>query len=197
MDGLDNGIFIVVDGIDGAGKTTQVQILGDALEAAGESVIRSKEPTNGEWGKKLRASAANGRMSLEDELRAFVEDRKEHVVTLIRPALDAGKVVILDRYFYSTIAYQGSRGADVRSIEGDMRSLFPAPDVAFLLDADPVITLHRVENGRGDTPNHFERLDLLQDVRKVFLELAHNDPICGLWMLPRALKRCSRQSLKC
>jgi dTMP kinase len=116
-------------------------------------------------------------MSLEDELRAFVEDRKEHVVTLIRPALDAGKVVILDRYFYSTIAYQGSRGADVRSIEGDMRSLFPAPDVAFLLDADPVITLHRVENGRGDTPNHFERLDLLQDVRKVFLELAHNDPI--------------------
>src|SRR4051794_35061604 len=126
MDGGSTGIFIVVDGIDGAGKTTQVQLIGDALEAAGEVVVRSKEPTNGPWGQKLRASAANGRLPLDAELRAFVEDRKEHVASVIRPAMDDGKIVIVDRYFYSTIAYQGSRGADACSVEGDMRSLFPA-----------------------------------------------------------------------
>lgn len=175
MDGESKGIFIVVDGIDGAGKTTQVQILCNAFQEANEPVVCSKEPTNGKWGRQLRESAVNGRLPLEDELRAFVEDRKEHVATVIRPALAEGKVVIVDRYYYSTIAYQGSRGADVRSVAGDMRSLFPAPDVAFLLDADPSITLHRIENERGDAPNHFERLDQLRSVRQVFLDLANAD----------------------
>jgi len=177
MDRSSQGIFIVIDGIDGAGKTTQVQLLGDAFEAAGESVVRSKEPTGGAWGRKLRESATNGRMPLDQELRAFVEDRKEHVANVIQPAINAGSIVIVDRYFYSTIAYQGSRGADAKSIAGDMRALFPSPDVAFLLDADPVITLHRIENGRGDSPNHFERLDQLAVVRKVFLDIAQNDPV--------------------
>lgn len=167
-----DGIFIVVDGIDGAGKTTQVQLLGDALEHAGETVVRSKEPTNGPWGRKVRESATSGRLNLDDELRAFIEDRREHVDNVIRPALAGGQIVILDRYFYSTIAYQGSRGADPRSLTGDMRSLFPIPDVTFLLDADPAVTLHRIANGRGDTPNEFERLDQLTAVRKVFLDLA-------------------------
>jgi dTMP kinase len=176
MDGESKGIFIVVDGIDGAGKTTQVQRLCEVLESVGEVVVSSKEPTSGPWGQKLRASAVGGRMELREELAAFIADRKEHVATVIQPALDAGKIVIVDRYFYSTIAYQGSRGADIQAVESDMRSMFPAPDVVFLLDADPVITLHRVESGRGDTPNHFERLDQLQAVRAVFLDLAHRDP---------------------
>jgi dTMP kinase len=172
MSGPTQGIFIVVDGIDGAGKTTQVQILADALEKSGESVVTSKEPTSGAFGRKVRESATLGRLSLDDELRAFVEDRKEHVGNLIAPALAAGSIVILDRYYYSTIAYQGSRGASWRSIAGDMRQMFPTPDVTFLLDADPAVTLHRIASVRGDIPNEFERLDQLTAVRGVFQELA-------------------------
>lgn len=171
------GILIIVDGIDGAGKTTQVNLLADALEKAGESVVRSKEPTSGVWGKKLRESAVSGRMSLEDELNAFVRDRQEHVAAIIQPALQAGKIVILDRYFYSTIAYQGARGADAASVAGDMRSIFPIPDVAILIDADPAITVNRIAVGRGDTPNHFERVDELEKVREIFLELAKTDDV--------------------
>ena len=64
------------------------------------------------WGRKIRESATTGRMTLADELEAFVQDRQQHIRELILPSLQAGKVVILDRYFYSTIAYQGARGAD-------------------------------------------------------------------------------------
>lgn len=167
-----DGIFIVLDGIDGAGKTTQVQLLGDALEAAGETVVRSKEPTNGQWGRVLRESAASGRMDLASELQHFTEDRREHVETVIAPALAAGKIVIVDRYFYSTVAYQGARGAKPMDVARDMRSMFPIPDVAVLLDADPALTLARIETGRGETPNHFERLDQLQSVREIFLGMA-------------------------
>jgi dTMP kinase len=77
--------------------------------------VRSKEPTDGPWGQKIRQSAQTGRMSVEDELHAFTEDRKEHVRDLILPALTAGKAVVLDRYFYSTIASKEAAMASLRS----------------------------------------------------------------------------------
>lgn len=169
------GILIVFEGIDGAGKTTQVNLLADALRAAGENVVQSKEPTDGRWGKQVRDSARTGRLSLEDELRLFVEDRKEHVANTIRPALDRGEIVILDRYYFSTIAYQGSRGADTNQIHEEMKAVAPRPDVVFLIDADPAITLGRIENDRGEVPNHFEKLDSLRLVREIFLSLRSHD----------------------
>jgi hypothetical protein len=97
---------------------------------------------------------------------------------LFRPsALSAGKIVILDRYFYSTIAYQGARGADDNSVAGDMRTIFPIPDVAILIDADPAVTIQRIAVGRGETPNHFERVDELEKVREIFLDLAKTDDV--------------------
>src|SRR5262245_42547095 len=94
------GILIVVEGIDGAGKSTQVRRIAEALRAVGETVVQSREPTDGPWGRKIRESAVSGRMSLADELHAFVEDRREHVAGVIRPALDRGEIVVLDRYYY-------------------------------------------------------------------------------------------------
>lgn len=82
----DPGILIAFEGIDGAGKTTQAQMLKDVLERAGEQVVLSKEPTNGKYGQILRESARNGRLPADEELEAFVNDRKEHLVTLVRPA---------------------------------------------------------------------------------------------------------------
>lgn len=175
MTNANEGILIAVEGIDGAGKTTQVELLRAALVAAGERVIASKEPTDGPWGRKIRASAQQGRMSAEDELAAFIEDRKEHVTQLVQPALDRGEIVILDRYYFSTITYQGSRGMDVPTLKRQMESLFPRPDVVLLFDAPPEITLQRIESLRGEVPNHFERLDALTAIRGTFLELAAQD----------------------
>ncbi len=116
----ERGILIAIEGIDGAGKTTQVKMLHRALKRAGISVIRSKEPTTGHWGSILRQSAFTGRLSPREELETFIKDRTEHVETLIGPHLSSGSVVILDRYFYSTIAYQGARGADVPVVREEM-----------------------------------------------------------------------------
>lgn len=171
-----SGILIVVEGIDGAGKSTQVRRVGEALKAAGEEVVLSREPTDGPWGRKLRESQTAGRMSLDEELAAFLADRREHVRDLIAPALARGAIVVLDRYYFSTMAYQGIRGADVAQIRQDNEQFAPRPDVVLLVDFDPQTALRRIEQSRGDVPNTFERLDALQAIRKVFLETAAADP---------------------
>jgi dTMP kinase len=165
-------ILIAIEGIDGAGKTTQVQMLREALERIGEHAIASKEPTNGPWGKLIKESATTGRLSLEDELNAFLNDRTEHVDTLVSPALSKGGIVILDRYFYSSIAYQGSRGANVDEIKTLMESRFPIPDAVFVLDIDPAVGIHRIANSRGEEPNHFEERGNLAKAREIFQGLS-------------------------
>lgn len=175
------GILIAVEGIDGAGKTTQVDLLSRAFDNASEPFVSSKEPTDGKWGKLLRESAQNGRMTLDDELNAFIEDRKEHVANLIQPSLDEGIIVILDRYFYSTIAYQGARGKDVGELDRMMREIAPTPDVVFLVDVDPNVGVSRISNSRLEIPNEFEDAKYLADVRKIFNQLAKsNSEICTI-----------------
>jgi dTMP kinase len=165
-------ILIAVEGIDGAGKTTQVQMLRESLERAGEAPVVSKEPTNGPWGKIIKESAAAGRLSVEDELNAFLQDRSEHVTTLVSPRLSEGRIVILDRYFYSSIAYQGSRGANVEEVRRIMESKFPIPDAVFILDVDPIVGVHRIAHSRGEEPNHFEERGDLAKARQIFQSLS-------------------------
>jgi dTMP kinase len=168
----DSGLLIAFEGIDGAGKTTQVGLLESFLKLAGETVVCSKEPTNGPWGKIIRESATSQRLPLSDELRHFIEDRKEHVRDLIGPALQAGKAVILDRYFYSTIAYQGARGNHVDDLTRQMDEIAPLPDATIILDVPPEIGLYRISSGRGETPNKFENLVDLGKARTIFQHLA-------------------------
>ena len=164
------GLLVVVEGIDGAGKTTAAQRLAAWCRGRGMCVVSSKEPTDGEWGRRLRQSAQDGRLSLAEELELFSKDRAEHVEALVRPALEEGKVVILDRYYFSTAAYQGARGADPADILAQNERFAPAPDLVLLLDCDPAQSLVRVRT-RGDVPNAFERADALADVRRIFLAL--------------------------
>ena len=111
-------------------------------------------------------------MSPAEEIRAFGEDRKEHVQQVILPALRAGHTVVLDRYFYSTLAYQGSQGANVSELEGATHDIAPEPDIVFLLDLAPEIGLARIQQGRGETPNSFEKLSDLRRARDIFRDLA-------------------------
>jgi dTMP kinase len=170
-------VLIALEGIDGAGKSTQVQALQQILTAAEVPFVSTREPTDGPWGQKIRASAQTGRMSAEDELAAFVEDRREHVREVIRPALRAGSLVLVDRYFPSTVAYQGARGLDpARLLEAN--AFAPVPDATIVLDIDPKVGLARV-CGRGDQADLFEKEDELERVRAIFRDL----PLPGLHLI--------------
>ena len=169
------GLLVAVEGIDGAGKTTQVHLVRSRLEARGWPVVTSKEPTDGPWGRKIRATASTGRLSPEEELNAFLADRREHVDQLIRPSLAAGRIVILDRYYFSTIAYQGIRGRDPEELRALNESFAPRPDLLVVLDIDPERALGRIQ-GRGDQANHFERAHLLEQSRAIFARYLHEGP---------------------
>lgn len=163
-------MFIVFEGIDGTGKSTQVKLLADALQAQGREVIVSKEPTDGPHGTRLRQSAETGRLSAQEELDLFHLDRKEHVENLIKPALARGAVVILDRYFFSTMAYQGIRGFDPIKIRKTNEAFAPLPDHVFILELDLNTALSRIGVRDGEA-NEFEQRDALQKCHDVFAAL--------------------------
>ncbi len=170
---ITKGILIVIEGIDGAGKSTQARMLYNDLLRRNIPAIFSREPTDSEYGQKIRALAQKGRESIrpEEEYRLFIDDRKEHVNSLINPALKAGKVVILDRYFFSTIAYQGVLGLDPVKIRAENEAFCPLPDVAFLIDIPTKIGIDRIKNQRNETPNLFEKEQYLEKVARVFASL--------------------------
>ena len=165
-----SGHLIVIEGIDGTGKSTQVRLLAEALRAEGHRVITSREPTDGPYGSRLRQSASTGRLSPEEELQLFLQDRREHVETLIQPALEAGEIVILDRYYFSTMAYQGVRGFDPREIRRVNEEFAPKPDLLLHLDLSVDEALARV-GARDGSANEFEQREALQQCNDVFHSL--------------------------
>lgn len=167
---MQEGLFIVIEGIDGTGKSTQAIRLGEWLAAQGREVVLSREPTAGPWGTKVRESAATGRLSPEDELLYFLNDRRQHVEELIAPSLAAGKAVILDRYYFSTMAYQGARGFDPAEIRSKNEAFAPVPDLLLIMDLDVDAALARI-GSRGDTANEFEKRENLERCREIFLSL--------------------------
>lgn len=166
--------MVAFEGIDGTGKSTLIQRVRDLMAARGWEVVTSKEPTDGPWGRRIRATAtsAAGRLAPAEELEAFLQDRREHVETLIRPSLVAGRLVLLDRYYFSTMAYQGIRGSDPEELRAVNEAFAPRPDLLVILDLDPTRALQRVR-GRGDQANHFERLHLLEQSRAIFRRYVH------------------------
>ena len=168
---LRQGLFIVFEGLDGAGKTTQVRLLVERLRQCGYEVVSLKEPTAGPWGQKIRALAHHGRqdVALETELAWFLEDRRQDVAENITPALARGHIVVLDRYYFSTIAYQGARGANPDMIRQLNEAFAPPPDLLFLLEITPAQGLQRVQQQR--VPDEFEQLEYLQQVAAFFAQM--------------------------
>lgn len=166
---LDRGYLIALEGIDGTGKTTQWELLGNYLEGRGCPVVRLREPTNGVWGQKIRKILTEGRgdVTPEEELQYFINDRKEDVEQNILPGLAQKKVVLIDRYYYSTAAYQGALGFDPKKICEDNEVFAPVPDRVFLFQGSLDQSFKRIEQGRG-VYSSFEKEDYLKKVQSIF-----------------------------
>jgi len=165
---VKKGILIVFEGIDGSGKSTQIQILKKILENKGLDVVTFQEPSQSPWGKKIKEKAAfSDSLSPEEELALFVKDRRDNVQKNLRPALTKNKIVLLDRYYFSTMAYQGAKGIDVERIRGLNEQFAVRPDLVFILDVDAERGLNRIQD-RKDKDLLFERHDFLIEVRKIF-----------------------------
>lgn len=167
---LKKGFLVAFEGIDGAGKTTQAKLLYEHLTAKGLKVVLSKEPTDSIYGQKIKKLAQGERDLTKplDEYRLFINDRKIHVENLIKPALQEKKIVILDRYYFSTIAYQGALGLDIAKIKEENESFSPIPEIVFLLNVPPRLGIIRIQKGRKEQPNLFEQEKYLSDVSNVF-----------------------------
>ncbi len=167
-----NGCLIVFEGIDGGGKSTQLALLAEALRAAGHDVVTTREPYGGSpAGRRIREMAqGNEAVSPETELAWFLEQRRDHVREVIAPALERGAVVLSDRYYLSTIAYQGARGFEWQALlEQHESEGFPPPDLVLLFDLDPGAGLARVEDRKGVAEPVFEETGLLSRARAIFL----------------------------
>lgn len=166
--GLRKGILIVIEGIDGAGKSTQTLILLHKLRALGYDAVTYREPTRSKWGREVkRLAKRSDSLSPEEELTLFVKDREENVRKNLKPALRRKKIVVLDRYYFSTIAYQGAKGIDPGRIKRMNEKFVVKPDLVFILDIDAGEGLARIHT-RKKKDLLFERKEYLVKVRKLF-----------------------------
>jgi dTMP kinase len=166
---VKRGTLVALEGLDGCGKSTQVAALASALREAGRDVLATCEPTDGPSGSRIREMARSGRLlAPEEELRWFVEDRRVHVRETLEPALAAGRIVVTDRYFLSSVAYQGARGLDWRRILAESEAEFPLPDLAIVLELGVGEGLARVRGRGNSVESAFERADYLERVAAIF-----------------------------
>ena len=163
------GYFILFEGIDGMGKSTQAKKLYDALISMGYKAVMMREPTDGAFGKAIRERLKSGFKNDMDETLLFTMDRFYDVAFRIHNWLSQeDRVIVMDRYYYSSIAYQGAKGVDADYLREINRMFAPEPDVVFLLDAPPHVGLDRKDNNKMEKDT-FENEEYLTRVRKLFL----------------------------
>lgn len=160
------GAFIVVEGLDGSGKTTQAKTLAFRLRKNHE-VMYTAEPSRGKIGKFIRNRVLYGekRPQIAVEALLFAADRIEHLQNEVKPALEDGQIVVSDRYVYSSLAYQGSAGLSLTWIEA-VNQYALKPDVALFIDVNPEAVFHRLKQKKSV----MENLETQQRVRKIYLK---------------------------
>lgn len=173
------GLLFVLEGIDGSGKTAVCESLVSLLTKEGHGVLALREPTNlSKWGLEIRARSVSGELTPDEELELFIRDREWHIKNRILPALRAGRIVVMDRYFFATGAYQStSTGIHWKDILRRNREEIhaPEPDLVLLLDVPANIGLQRVLGRKCQMNEQFEKLDRLVRVREAYLEMARQD----------------------
>jgi dTMP kinase len=166
---VNRGKLIVFEGIDGCGKSTQLELAARTLRARGLEVVETREPTDGAFGQRIRAMARSGkRVSPETELEWFFEDRREHIREVVEPALAAGRIVLSDRSYVSTVAYQGARGLDPDEILAASEAEFPRPDLILVFEISAEQGMARIEARGGILEAAFEELAFQRRVAKGF-----------------------------
>ncbi|MDR5682778.1 MAG: dTMP kinase [Armatimonadota bacterium] len=178
------GVFISLEGPEGAGKTTQQQRLASRLRAAGYDVFVTREPGGTAIGEQIRRillDASHARMAPQTEMLLFAASRAQFVAEMVRPALEMGKIVLSDRYVHASLAYQGyarGLGVDLVRAVNDVATGGLLPDLVILLDVPPDLGLRRALEGRDAAADRMEREDLEfhERVREGFLRLAAEDP---------------------
>ncbi len=176
------GLFITFEGIDGSGKSSQAKLLAERLRGAGREVVLTREPGGSKGAEEIRALVLQGapdRWSAETEILLFTAARRDHIEKTILPAIDAGKIVICDRFADSTRLYQGISRGDLRGIVDKLHDLMIGlePDLTFVIDMDPAKGLARALS-RQTADERFEGFgqDLQAKMRAGFLALARESP---------------------
>ncbi|MDI6904009.1 MAG: dTMP kinase [Candidatus Bathyarchaeia archaeon] len=161
------GVFICVEGLDGCGKTTQTKLLVRRLGKKGYNVTYTAEPSCGEIGKFIKKYCLHGKKRVSSIVEAllFAADRYEHVDNEIIPALNEGRLVVSDRYVYSSLAYQGAAGLDLKWIE-KINEHAMRPDLAIFVDVEPEVVIHRLKPKKSV----MENLETQRKVREVYMK---------------------------
>jgi dTMP kinase len=167
------GVLVVIEGIDGSGKTTQVGKVESFLRSCGRSATRFKEPTDGPFGRRIARILTNGReverVTPQEEMNLFLHDRRENVKNTIVPALTQNRIALGDRYYFLSICYQGSlEGNDPVEVRRLNELVAPIPDLTVVLVVPPEEGVRRITEQRGQRPNKFEDLTYLRQVAAEF-----------------------------
>jgi len=175
------GKFIVIDGPDGAGKSTQLKLLGEFLGGRGVEILQTRDPGGTPIGDKIRAillDNSHGEMSVACETMLYMASRAQLAAEVIRPAMQRGACVLCDRYISATIAYQGAGGADVEAIRSAGRLAVGGlwPNLTVVLDIDAEQGLRRVGQPAGHDRMEAKGLKFHRKVREMFLRQAKDAP---------------------
>ena len=175
----NRGKLFVLEGVDGGGKTTVCDSVSEKLRSDGYEVVKLTEPTReSQWGQEIRERSARGELTPKEELELFLRDREWHIKNKIQPALSAAKIVLMDRYFFATGAYQStSTGLHWSEILRRNREEIqaPEPDIVFILDVPVKVGLERVSSRKLTLNQQFEQHDRLVKVRQAYLEMVSQD----------------------
>ncbi len=160
------GFLLALEGVDGCGKSTQAGLLASALRERGLEVVLTCEPTDGPLGLRIREyfQGPSRYLSPKEELNLFMADRREHLETVINPALGEGKIVITDRYYYSSVAYQGALGLDPDRILAQNEVMAVRPDLAVIFTVPVATALARLSGSPqrarqvSEDPAYLERV---------------------------------------
>lgn len=171
-------MFVSFEGIDGSGKSTQVELFIRYLEKKGIEFIKVREPGGTELGEKIRQILINDDMCPRSELLLFLSSRAQLVEKVIKPALMSGKIVVADRFAHSSIAYQGcGRGLGVETVEllNDFATDRTYPDVVFYIDVPVNVALERMGKILKKDRIEREKRDFWEKIRECYMELSRKD----------------------
>lgn len=176
---VEKGLFITFEGIDGCGKTTQLNLLARYLKENDKEIIITREPGSVGLGEKIREILLNydGEVSSNAEAFLFLADRAQHIDTIVKPAVEAGKIVLCDRHTDSTIAYQGyGRGVDIERLKmlNNLATSGMKPDLTFVFDVDMETSAQRV--GKEKDRMESAGLEFHKKVRDGYLQIAREEP---------------------